>query len=66
MIYKINGNRMCDALVYGAKFIIFSTNGEFALVKSESPLSEYLEEYDESSLDSLYSNPLYLQPCKDC
>ena len=66
MIYKIYGNQIADALVNNAKFIIFSFDGEFALVRSESSLPNFLEEYKETQIDSLYADPLYRQPCKDC
>lgn len=66
MIYKIYGNQIADALVNNAKFIIFSFDGEFALVRSESSLLNFLEEYEETQIDSLYADPLYRQPCKDC
>ena len=66
MIYKIYGNQITAALVNDAKFIIFSFDGQYALVRSESPLSDIIEQYDETQLDSLYTDPLYRQPCKDC
>lgn len=66
MIYKIHGNKVCDALVNGAKFIIFSWNGEYALVRSEDAITDCVEIYNESDLNSLYDDPLYKQPCKDC
>lgn len=66
MIYKIYGKQMYDAMTNGAKFIMFSSNGEFALVKSETTVPNYLEVYEESEMNSLYADPLYKQPCKDC
>jgi len=66
MIYKINGSKVYDATINGAQFIIFSFDGEFALVKSDSDVSDYLEKYPDSDLSSLYDLPLYKQPCKDC
>jgi hypothetical protein len=66
MIYKIYGNQLSDALSNNAKFIIFSFDGEYALVRSDSPLTDIIEQYDETQMNSLYSDPLYRQPCKDC
>jgi hypothetical protein len=66
MIYKIYGNQITSALVDGAKFIIFSFDGQYALVRSDSPLTNALEQYEETQMDSLYADPLYRQPCKDC
>jgi hypothetical protein len=66
MIYKIYGNQLTAALINDAKFIIFSFDGQYALVRSDSPLTDSLQEYEESDMDSLYQDPLYRQPCKDC
>ena len=66
MIYKIYGNQLSDALSNNAKFIIFSFDGEYALVRSDSPLTDTIEQYDETQMNSLYADPLYRQPCKDC
>jgi hypothetical protein len=66
MIYKIYGNQLSDALSNNAKFIIFSFDGEYALVRSDTPLTNIIEQYDETQMNSLYSDPLYRQPCKDC
>lgn len=66
MIYKIYGNEITAALVNDCKFIIFSFDGQYALVRSDSPIPNALEEYEESQMDSLYTDPLYRQPCKDC
>jgi hypothetical protein len=66
MIYKIYGNQLSDALSNDAKFIIFSVDGEYALVRSDTPLTTVIEQYDETQMDSLYADPLYRQPCKDC
>lgn len=66
MIYKIYGNSVCDALVNGAQFIIFSFDGQYALVRSETEIANSLETYGESELLQLYKDPLYKQPCKDC
>jgi hypothetical protein len=66
MIYKIYGNQLTAELINSQKFIIFSVDGQYALVKSDSPLPDALEQYEETQLSSLYSDPLYRQPCKDC
>jgi hypothetical protein len=66
MIYKIYGNQLTEALINGGKFIIFSFDGQYAIVRSETPLEDVLEEYEESHMSSLYEDPLYKQPCKDC
>jgi hypothetical protein len=66
MIYKIYGNQLSDALSNNAKFIIFSFDGEYALVRSDTLLTNIIEQYDETQMNSLYSDPLYRQPCKDC
>lgn len=66
MIYKIYGNSVCDALVNGAQFIIFSFDGQYALVRSEIEIVNSLETYSESELSQLYKDPLYKQPCKEC
>lgn len=66
MIYKIHGNSVCDALVNGAQFIIFSFDGQYALVRSETEINGSLESYNESELDGLFNDALYKQPCKDC
>lgn len=66
MIYKLYGNSLCDALVNGAQFIIFSFDGKYALVRSKSSIANSLETYSESDLPMLYKDPLYTQPCKDC
>jgi hypothetical protein len=66
MIYKIYGNQLTAALINDAKFIIFSFDGQYALVRSDSPLTDSLQEYEESDMDSLYQDSLYRQPCKDC
>lgn len=66
MIYKINGNKLTDVLVNGGGFIIFSYDGLFALVRSQDPISDALEVYEESELQILFNDPLYKQPCKDC
>jgi hypothetical protein len=66
MIYKINGKNLTDAMVNGGKFIAFSYDGTFALVRSQDPISDALEAYEESELQILFNDPLYKQPCKDC
>lgn len=66
MIYKIYGNQLNSALINDAKFIMFSFDGQYALVRSDSPIPDSLEQYDETQMDSLYADPLYRQPCKDC
>jgi hypothetical protein len=66
MIYKIPGKSLYDAQTNGAQFIVFSFDGEFALVRSDSEVVGNLETYEESQLSSLFNDPLYKQPCKDC
>ena len=66
MIYKINGNHLTGVLVNGGKFIIFSYDGTFALVRSDEEIVGALDVYNESQLTELYNDPLYKQPCKDC
>ena len=66
MIYKILGKDVCDALVNDAKFIIFSFDGEFALVSSDVDVSNYILSYHDGDLGALKNDPLYKQPCKDC
>jgi hypothetical protein len=66
MIYKIYGKQLHDATLNGAVFIIFSFDGQFALVRSNTPLPDALEQYEETQMNSLYTDPLYRQPCKDC
>lgn len=66
MIYKIYGNQITAALINDEKFIIFSFDGQYALVRSDDPLPGALEQYEETQLNSLYADPLYRQPCKDC
>lgn len=66
MIYKILGKDLCGALVNGARFIIFSFDGEFALIRSDTEVAGWLETYSEPDLTGLYNDPLYKQPCKDC
>ena len=66
MIYKINGNDLTGVLVNGGKFIIFSYDGSFALVRSDELIENALETYEESQMNDLYNDPLYKQPCKDC
>jgi hypothetical protein len=66
MIYKIYGNQITAALINDEQFIIFSFDGQYALVKSDIPILDFLEQYDETQMDSLYADPLYRQPCKDC
>lgn len=62
MIYKIFGK---DAKT-PEQFIIFSVDGTYALVRSDTDIDEYLEKYPESELNSLLNDTLYQQPCKDC
>lgn len=66
MIYKINGNKVTDVLINGGKFLVFSYDGTFALIRSNEIISDALEIYEESSLNELFNDPLYKQPCKDC
>ncbi len=66
MIYKIYGNQLTAALINDSKFIIFSSDGQYALIRSESAPQDALEEYEESQISELYADPLYKQPCKDC
>jgi hypothetical protein len=66
MIYKIYGNQLTEALINGGKFIIFSFDGQFALVRSDTPLPDTLQQYEETQMNSLYTDPLYRQPCRDC
>jgi hypothetical protein len=66
MICKIYGNQLTSALINDAKFIIFSFDGQYALVRCEVPLVDALEQYQDSDINSLYADPLYRQPCKDC
>jgi hypothetical protein len=66
MIYKINGKNLTSAMVNGGGFIAFSYNGVFALVRSQDPINDALEVYEESELQILFNDPLYKQPCKDC
>jgi hypothetical protein len=66
MIYKIYGNQLTAALVNDSKFIIFSFDGKYALVRSDSPVPDAVEQYEESYISELYKDPLYTQPCKDC
>lgn len=66
MIYKIYGNQLTTELINSEKFIIFSVDGQYALVRSNYPIPNALEQYEETELHSLYIDPLYIQPCKDC
>ncbi len=66
MIYKILGSCLTDALATGGEFIIFSSDGTYALVKSKSEIKGSLSTYNESELSKLYNDPLFKQPCKDC
>jgi hypothetical protein len=66
MIYKINGNDLTGVLVNGGKFIIFSYDGVFALVRSDEEIVGALDVYNESQLTELYNDPLYKQPCENC
>ena len=68
MIYKINGSDVYSVTSNGAQFIIFSTDGEFALVKSNETIEESLEIYADENLNSLLHDPLFRQPhpCEDC
>ena len=66
MIYKINGNDLTGVLVNGGKFIIFSYDGAFALVRSDEEIVGALDVYNESQLAELYNDPLYKQPCENC
>jgi hypothetical protein len=66
MIYKIHGNKVIDALVNGGRFIIFSFDGTFALIRSDEAIDYALETYEESEITNLYNDTLYKQPCKDC
>jgi len=66
MIYKIYGKHLTEALINGGKFIIFSYDGTFALVRSDEEIVGALDVYNESHLAELYNDSLYKQPCKDC
>jgi hypothetical protein len=64
MIYKIKN--LNDTLSSGATILVFSFDGEYVLVRSDTPIEYALESYDESEASALFNNPLYKQPCKDC
>lgn len=66
MIYKILGKDLCDAIVNGAQFIIFSFDGKYALVRSDTAIENVLDVYSEIDLLTLYNDPLYKQPCENC
>jgi hypothetical protein len=66
MIYKINGSDAYKSAEDNADFIIFSFDGSYALVRSNTTLDYAIESYSEDNLSSLLSDPLYTQPCKDC
>ena len=66
MIYEILGKDLYNILNNGAQFIIFSFDGEYALVRSDTSIETALEVYTETDLPILYNDPLYKQPCKDC
>ena len=66
MIYKILGKDLYNILNNGAEFIIFSFDGEYALIRSDVSIETALEVYTETDLPTLYNDPLYKQPCKDC
>lgn len=66
MIYKITNSNLTDALVAGARLLVYSSDGAFVLVRSDQELSYALEIYNESSITQLFEDPLYKQPCKDC
>jgi hypothetical protein len=66
MIYKIENANLTDALVNGARIMVFSFDGTYVLVRSDIDLAYALESYDESNLSELANDPLYKQPCKDC
>lgn len=66
MIYKILGKDLCDAIVNGAQFIIFSFDGKYALIRSDTVIENVLDVYSEIDLLTLYNDPLYKQPCENC
>jgi hypothetical protein len=66
MIYKIQTSNLTDAFVSGAKILVFSFDGQFVLVKSDTIIEYALESYNESSQTELFNDTLYKQPCKDC
>ena len=66
MIYKIYNSSLTEAMATGATIVTFSFDGMYVLVRSDSELKGALELYNESEISSLYKDPLYKQPCKDC
>ena len=66
MIYKILGKDLYNTIINGAQFIVFSFDGEYALVKSDTAIEIALAVYAELDLPALYNDPIYKQPCKDC
>jgi hypothetical protein len=66
MIYKIYSNQLTEELINDNKFIMFSFDGQYALIRSESTFLNALEQHEETQLKFLYADLLYRQPCKDC
>jgi hypothetical protein len=66
MIYKIETLNLTNALVNSARILVFSSDGQFVLVKSDTHIEYALESYDESIETELFEDALYKQPCKDC
>lgn len=67
MIYKINSSNIPDALSKNYKLIILSNDSLFALVQKENNNDLlFLEEYNDNTLNTLLSLPIWKQPCVNC
>lgn len=68
MIYQIYNNDVPTATQENAVIICWSTDGTYALVSSDVPLTSInvIDQFDNSELHSLLVLPLWQQPCPAC
>ena len=67
MIYEIYSNELPIAIRNGCDIIILSADSSKALVEG-STLTELniINVYSKEEINTVLSNPIWKQPCKDC
>lgn len=67
MIYEIYSNELPIAIRNGCDIIILSADSSKALVEgSTSTELNIINEYSKEEINTILSDPIWKQPCKDC
>ena len=67
MIYEIYSNELPIAIRNGCNIIILSADSSKTLIEtSTSTELNIINEYSKEEINTVLSNPIWKQPCKDC